>query len=161
MWKGPESVGNEEARERGSGKAGKRESEEAGGIRAPEERYVYSRATWQNTALQRSAMWKVPQSVGNEEARERDGFALQRSDMSIDGRHRKTLHSSGVPCGKSAIGARGGSLLHRFKLFAELVNLGLHLLLIPFHLLPASVSVSDNDLRDGNGRCYQSKEPYH
>ncbi len=33
-------------------------------------------------------------------ARRRDGFALQRSDMSIDGRHGKTLHSSGVPCGK-------------------------------------------------------------
>ncbi len=77
-----------------------RGGEEAGWICAPEERYVYSRATWQNTALQRSAMWKGPESVGNEEARKRDGFALQRSDMSIAGRHGKTLHSSGVPCGK-------------------------------------------------------------
>ncbi len=67
---------------------------------APAGRYVYSRAAWQNTALQRSAMWKGRGSVGNEGARKRDGFALQRSDMSIDGRHGKTLHSSGVPCGK-------------------------------------------------------------
>ena len=50
--------------------------------------------------------------------------------------------------------AGGGSLLHRFKLFAELVNLGLHLLLTPFF-------ERNDDLRNGNRSRYQAYQPYH
>ena len=47
--------------------------------------------------------------------------------------------------------AGGGSLLHRFKLFAELVNLNLHLFLTFF-------SVRNDELRNCNGSRYQSNE---
>ena len=47
--------------------------------------------------------------------------------------------------------AGGGSSLHRLELFAELVNLSLHLLLTFF-------SVRNDELRNCNGSRYQSNE---